>query len=294
MPVETAGPRAPPDRLQTDAVETVTEPAGVLLSTGKVAYLNPKSRHSFTTTAALVAPLQGLYDALLKWYPNVKSMGFSAHDEAGAVAVSKLARDVAKAHGLALYETVLTTFGTKEYYPTWTKIMKDKPGAVDIGVGFPESLAANIRQGRELGFKGPIMTPNTGDANTFVSLIGKDMAVDVLYAGMDPNAPDTPPMVKEIAKLWTEKFNRAFNVDALDGFSSIWALTQAIEKAQSLEPDKVAKTWETMTTIETPWGKGKMGGQKAFGINHMVLPPAVVSQLMKGKVTGTHWYQPDL
>ena len=128
------------------------------------------------------------------------------------------------------------------------------------------------------------MTPNTGDANTFVSLIGKDMAVDVLYAGMDPNAPDTPPMVKEIAKLWTEKFNRAFNVDALDGFSSIWALTQAIEKAQSLEPDKVAKTWETMTTIETPWGKGKMGGQKAFGINHMVLPPAVVSQLMKGKV----------
>ena len=109
------------------------------------------------------------------------------------------------------------------------------------------------------------MTPNSGDANTFVSLIGKDMAVDVLYAGMDPNAPDTPPMVKEIAMLWTEKLNRAFNVDALDGFRQHMGVDAGNRKAQSLEPDKVAKTWETMTTIETPWGKGKMGGQKAFG-----------------------------
>jgi hypothetical protein len=37
-----------------------------------------------------------------------------------------------------------------------------------------------------------------------------------------------------------------------------------------------------------------MGGQKVFGINHMVLCPAPISMLRNGKVEATHWYKPDM
>jgi ABC-type branched-subunit amino acid transport system substrate-binding protein len=165
---------------------------------------------------------------------------------------------------------------------------------VDVGVGFSDAISANIRQGRELGFKGPVLTPNTGEVATFVNLIGKEAANDVLCAVFDPGAPDTPAMTKEIARLWKEKYSKPFEISALIGWSSVWALAQAIEKAQSVDPDHVAKTWEAMKTIETPWGPGTMGGARAFGINHMVLPPVPVSRLKGGQATDTHWSKPAL
>jgi ABC-type branched-subunit amino acid transport system substrate-binding protein len=165
---------------------------------------------------------------------------------------------------------------------------------VDVGVGFSDAITANTRQGRELGLKGPVLTPNTGEVATFVKLIGKEAADDVLCAVFDPSAPSTPAMTKEIARLWKEKYTKPFEISALIGWSSVWALAQAIEKAQSVDPDQVAKTWETMKTIETPWGTGTMGGARTFGTNHMVLPPVPVSRLRNGQATDIHWYRPDL
>jgi ABC-type branched-subunit amino acid transport system substrate-binding protein len=108
------------------------------------------------------------------------------------------------------------------------------------------------------------------------------------------NAPDNPAIIKEIMRLWENKYKRPFNLDALDGWSAIWTVVQAIEKAQSFDSEKVVKTWAGMKTIETPWGTGTMGGQKAFEINHMVLAPAPISVLKNGRVGATHWYKPDL
>jgi len=279
---------------QFEAVQTVTEPNKVVLSTGKCSNLIPKNRFTFSATNSFTVPMPGLYEFMAKNYPAVKSVAYSAHDEPGAQVVAKVGRDIATKMGFKVLDTVVTQFGTKEYYPAWTKLLKDNPDAVDIGISFPDSLAANVRQGREQGFKGPILSCGTGDSNVFITLIGKDYANDFIYAGFDMNAPDNPAMVKEIMKLWEAKYKKPFNLDALDGWSSVWALAQAIEKAQSLDVEKVVSTWETMKTIETPWGTGTMGGQKVFGINHMVLCPAPISMLRDGKVQATHWHKPDM
>jgi hypothetical protein len=93
-------------------------------------------------------------------------------------------------------------------------------------------------------------------------------------------------------KLWEEKYKNPFILGALDAWSSIWGLTQAIEKAQSLDPTQVVKTWENMKSIETPWGTGTMGGARTYGINHTVLAPAPISRLQNGEVDSTHWYKP--
>jgi len=276
---------------QIEAVQTVTEPAKVVLSAAKAAYLVPKNHYSFSATQGFTAPIPNLYDFLSKTYPDVKTVAFIANDEAGALATSKISRGLAQMHNYKLQETNLVPFGSKEFYPTWTKILKDKPDAVDIGISAPDDLAAKARQGRELGFKGPILTCNTGDPEVFIHLIGKD-ATDFIFAGYEPTAADTPAMVKTIIKLWDQKYKKPFSLDAVDGFSSVWVLVQAIEKAQSLDPDKVVATWEKMETIETPAGPGKMGGFRTFGINHMVMGPAPVTLLKNGKVASTRWYKP--
>jgi branched-chain amino acid transport system substrate-binding protein len=279
---------------QFEAVQAVTEPNQVILSTGKCGYLKPQNRYTFSSTQAFIAPYPGLYDSLLKMYPSVKTVGFTAPDEPGALATLKVAREVARGRGLTLIETSLVPYAAKDFYHVWTKLLKDNPDAVDIGIMMPDSIAMNSRHGRELGFKGPIITPCTGDATLILRLIGKDMATDFIWAGFDMYAPDSPAMVKEIMKLWEDKYKKPFNLDALDGWSSVWALTQAIEKAQSLDTTEVVKVWENMKSIQTPWGTGTMGGARTYGINHMVLASAPISRLQNGKVDSTHWYKPDI
>ena len=279
---------------QVDAVQSVTEKEKVMLVAGKISGMKPTDKFTFSGTAGFTVPIPGIYDFLLKAYPNVKTVGFSAHDEPGAQATVKVARMMAEGRGLKLYETVLTQFGTKEYYPAWTKILKDKPDAVDIGISFPDGLAANVRHGRELGYKGPIVSVGTADSMVFVQMIGKESATDFIFAGFDMNGPDNPAMVKEVMRLWAEKYKKPFNLDALDAWSGLWVLAQAIEKAQSLDPSAVVGTLEGMKVVETPWGSGTMGGAKTFGVNHMVLPPAPISRLVGGKVESTIWYKPNL
>lgn len=279
---------------QIEAVQSVTEPAKVILNSAKSSNLLVKDKFTFSATNGFTAPIPGLFEFLKKSYPSVKTIAFSAHDEPGGLAVDKVGRMFAEKMGYKLFETHLTQFGTKEYYPTWTKMLNSKPEGAFIGIGFPDSLAANVRQARELGFKGPIVSVGTGDSSVFVTLIGKEYANDFIYAGFDMNAADNPAMIKEIMGLWEKKYRRPFNLDALDGWSAVWSLVQAIEKAQSFDPEKVVKVWEGMKTIETAWGTGTMGGQKAFGINHMVLSPAPISILKSGKVQATHWYKPDM
>jgi hypothetical protein len=75
-------------------------------------------------------------------------------------------------------------------------------------------------------------------------------------------------------------------------WDNLWVLIQAISKAQSLDPVKVAKTWENMQTVETSRGPAKMGGLKTFGINHMVFRPCPMSRMKNGQVEFVRWFDP--
>jgi branched-chain amino acid transport system substrate-binding protein len=277
---------------QYQAVQTVTEPKKVILSLGKSPLLSADAPYTFSSTHSFVAPYPGIYDYLLEAYPAVKKIGFTCNDEPGAYAVNKVAIEITKAHHLELLDTVITQFGQKDYYPIWTKVMKDNPDAVDIGINFPDALALNAKHGREMGFKGPIISCGTGDASVILKIMGKDMATDFIYAGFDPRSTAAPDILKEIAALWGAKFNSSLNLDALDGWATVWGLAQAIQKAQSLNTTDVMKTWETMKTIETAWGTGTMGGAKTFGINHMVIAPTPITRLQNGKAEFIRWIQP--
>jgi branched-chain amino acid transport system substrate-binding protein len=279
---------------QIEAVQSVTEPNKVILNAGKLTILNPNMRYTFSGSEGYTVPIPLLYDFLVKTYPRVKKIGFTSNDEPGSLGTIKFAREIAKKHGLELNETVLTQFDTKDYYPAWTKILRDNPDAVDLGINFPDYICAIAKHGRELGFKGPMITTSPEDAAVFVDLIGKEGATDFIWPGFDIHAPDNPPMSKEINKLWEERFKRTAVHGAYVGWSTIWALTQAIEKAQTLDTTEIVKTWENLKEIQTPWGMGYMGGARTFGINHMVITPTPISRLLKTKVDSTQWYKPEV
>jgi len=154
----------------------------------------------------------------------------------------------------------------------------------------PPNTAACVKQGREQGFKGPMFASISGDPRLLLNMIGKDLATDFLWASLDVYGPAATPKIKEIVKLWTASHKEPCDLDGLSAWDVLWVLVQAIEKAQSLDPVEVAKTFEKTDAFDTSRGTAKMGGAKTFGMNHMVFRPCPVSRLKDGKIEFIKWY----
>jgi ABC-type branched-subunit amino acid transport system substrate-binding protein len=169
-----------------------------------------------------------------------------------------------------------------------------KPDAVDTGAGFPIPAGLKFKQGRELGFKGPVFSHSPVELYTILNIAGKDLSTDYFNSSLDIKSPNVPPMVKEIQKRWEAKFASPFMFEGAQGWDALWALTQAIEAAKSLDPTVVKIAWENIPSIETSYGKGHMGGLKSFGVNHIVVRPTPISRLKNGKVELIKWYTPEI
>jgi hypothetical protein len=69
-------------------------------------------------------------------------------------------------------------------------------------------------------------------------------------------------------------------------------MVQAIQEAQSLDTTAVVEAWEKMKSIDTCYGKGKMGGMETFGINHVGIKPIPLTILKNGEVKFIRFVNP--
>ncbi len=273
-----------------DAVAALTEQSKVLYMAGMSDVVHGDRPLSFIGNYSYASPLAGLYDATLRLYPGVKTIGFMVEDEPGARAVATLSQNIAKGRGLKLLPPQLHPWESTEYYPEWTKVLSQKPDAVDNGLKMPNNTAACVKQGREQGFKGPMFASISGDPRLLLNMIGKDLANDFLWASLDVYGPGATPKIAELVKLWSASHKEPCDLDGLSAWDLMWVLSQAIDKAQSLDPVEVAKALEKAESFDTSRGTAKMGGAKAFGLNHMLFRPCPVSRLKDGKIEFVKWY----
>jgi len=274
------------------AIASVTEKNKVLYVPGQIDRLHPDKPLLFVGSYSYVSPIPGLYETMLQLFPDVKTMGYIIEDETGARAIGGISQNIAKGRGLTLLEPLIHPWETKEYSPQWTKLISMKPDAVDIGIKMPDNSASCVKQGRQLGFKGPMIATTSLDPILALNMIGKDYAMDVIWPAFDVNIPNAPEMTKQIVKLWASSHKDPIDADGINMWDNLWVLTQAISKAQSLDPTKVAKTWENIQTVETSRGPAKMGGAKTFGINHMVFRLCPISRMRNGQVEFVRWFDP--
>ena len=75
-----------------------------------------------------------------------------------------------------------------------------------------------------------------------------------------------------------------FQMESTIVLDGLLPILQGIETAQSFDTDKVVQALENMESIDTIYGKGRMGGMEIFGINHVVVRPITLSRIMHGKV----------
>lgn len=270
------------------AMAPITEEAKVLRCNvdgiGHPAEMNPKLRYTFATFKN-INHFSAVYGFLVENFPKVKKVAILAIDDPGGQAAVPVSQRKAKKRNLDVVHADRYPFGTEDFYPILTKALDRKPDAIDMAIGTTPWFAAMIKQARQLGFKGPMFASvPTGDIYLLSRLVGKDFANDIFFAEPDLRSPDMTPIIKEIRKRVMEKTGTEVLFAYIAGWEALWMMIQAIQEAQSLDTTVVAETWEKMKSIDTCYGKGRMGGMETFGINHVGIKPIPFTILKNGEV----------
>jgi len=288
----------------SEAVYNVTKPAGVLHI---LTYTQDPYREDMwgvgpdNPLVVLLMPTTNLaykpfFDYLAATYPNVKKV---VHCESTYpfLRIIEEAKKTAAASGLEVVGEERYDYAWTDFYPFATAILKYKPDAISVEHAGPDQMFLTVKAVRELGFKGPVMS--LGSASPVFILAGGgaancyDIMCNQAYAG-DPNAPQA---MKDVKKRWEAKYTDPYVDDALMPWDEVWVLSQAIEKAKSLEPEAVVKALEGMSkpgSLQTTFGPGHMGGLKTFGVNRMLVRPIPITVIQGNEIKMVKWVTPEL
>jgi ABC-type branched-subunit amino acid transport system substrate-binding protein len=255
-------------------------------------YVFPEFNYLFYSPMCTSAYMCTL-DVFKKLYPNVKSfVSMTTEGDEFQKEVKQIEQALAldsKGPQIVNYGTY--PMGSSDYYPVWTKALASpkKADGIIMCMGIAQWYAGVRKQGGELGFNKPFVGLGIGADPYIVADIAGQYATDMLLAAFDFKSPAMTPEIKEAIKFIKDKFNQEMTAAIFIGWEQMVILADVIEKAQSLDSTVVKDYWEKMTSINTPAGKGKMGGAEYYGINHVVIRPMPMSRIMNGKVEHYGW-----
>jgi branched-chain amino acid transport system substrate-binding protein len=270
------------------AITPIVDEAKVLtvLSFGAVRdIVNPDRHYTFGAGTFVYMPPVA-YDYLKKHYPKAKKIAMLSPDDPGSKTNIECAEKEVRARGYDIVFQEKFKVGSEDFYPVLTKLLQKKPDAIDLVLSIEPWSAGIINQARELGFTGPIYASAglLGDINVLKGMINEKYQSDLFQTGPDVKSPLMPAIVKEYRTLLEPKAKNPFQSSHLAVLDAVYTMAQGIEKAQSIEPEKVIQALETMKSIDTTCGKGRVAGKDFFGINHVVRRPIPISGIMNKKV----------
>jgi hypothetical protein len=120
-----------------------------------------------------------------------------------------------------------------------------------------------------------------GDPNNVIAAVGTDAATNFCFLNYTKDDPNNAPILKElITKLDPSAPFFTFTMG-----NCLMDLTNVMQMANSLDVDAVKAKWESLDTLDSIYGTGKVGGDKTYGLHHHSVTFAVpYGKVMDGKV----------
>lgn len=168
----------------------------------------------------------------------------------------------------AIYET-----GIKDFTAILTPLLAKNPDAIIMN-GTESDLALQIKQTRELGYKGIIANANPVGTKVMLDVVGKDAAQGVVSRPLYP----VTEQAKKLKADFEAKFGY-FDTLVLDPYLSTlyYSFLAGIKKADSTDPAKIAAAMEGLQ-VDTVFGKAQFAGKGKYGQSHLLYSPVQIHQ----------------
>jgi branched-chain amino acid transport system substrate-binding protein len=229
-----------------------------------------------------------LWDWVSKNRSSIKNVAVICPDDASGWGEAKDMRVILPKYGLKGVNESFYQRGITDFYPLLTKVLMSKPDAIDLGGSNPPADSGRImKQAREMGFKGAFIASSMATIGPTLE-IAKEAAEGLVF-GREPDFSSQSATSEE--KAFYNRFVKTYPGSIFDSTvssvaRSLYVFVQAIEKVNTLDPDKIAQLLHTSEF--TVFGKKVwFGGASVFGPppNQLVVPFGVHVVEKGGKMT---------
>jgi branched-chain amino acid transport system substrate-binding protein len=264
------------------ANEEVVNESGVLdlplaYAEGLVSPKNPLTFHSF--------PAPPETATFWKWIkehaPEIKSMATIApNDDTGWWSI-KVETTFAEELGYHVVAKEFFERSVTDFNPVLLRILAQKPDIISVNASPAGSVGLIIKQARELGFKGRFIHIGQVDTSVVSNIAGKANVEGMWVHGFVQNP--LPEKVKAWQARYTKKYGE-WNATSIDFANPAFAFIAGVNKAQSLDPKKVADALHTVE-FDNLWGKAHFGGKDYYGVANQIMYSMPFSEVKDGVAT---------
>jgi branched-chain amino acid transport system substrate-binding protein len=172
-----------------------------------------------------------------------------------------------------------------DFNPLVTRVLADKPDAIFLISSTLSQFSLVVKAARDAGFNGPILYGVWAEPGYAAEAMPN--LSDVVSLGMPMDDPSLPDEIKEVIEMGYAKYGvQDFVEDGVFAYDQIMLMAQVMEKAQSLDPQEVMNTFETLTEpgdLQSVFGPAHVGGLQTYGVNRVLVKPVPMSRLVNGQ-----------
>jgi ABC-type branched-subunit amino acid transport system substrate-binding protein len=231
--------------------------------------LDATTPYCFLGSNGSIGKFMGSLKYLKQAYPEVEKVAIVLPDDGTITFLQPLYDRALADEGLEMVgEAILYPNEMQDFSPIVAKINTlEEADAICHTNGVSQHIGACVKGVREAGNFKPYAGMMCATMNDIVAIAGLEASQDVFMASTSADELALPPLGKEVIQRYIAKHGEETSL-ILYAANCLYMLTQAIEGAQSLDPDAVKTYWESMDAIDTLEGPGVMCGDETYGIAH--------------------------
>ena len=263
----------------TQAMASITEPNKVLNLIGSysVKSIGTSLKYKFrvlSTPGEMAVPVATW---LVKAHPEIKRVAIvGENNEFGWSSASDYQYGFKEA-GLEIVAREYHPVGMTDFSPFLTRVLAKNPQMIEMNSP-TQSVALIIKQSREMGYKGLLMSSIHNNSSELLSVAGPKFCEGYIDCWANVTATDK---IKEYVARYKKKYGR-WEGGAVIGWNYLPVLVQAIEKAQSIDPTVVRDVMANMG-FDCLEGRAIWGGQARYGCKRQLLTPIFICDLHNGE-----------
>lgn len=243
-------------------------------------------KQSYTFRFLMSAP-EG-YFIVWQWvsknYPQLKTtVEMQPDDASGWDLMKDIKEKVLPKYGIKLAVDMFYKRGMTEFYPILIKLLAAKPDVFDLANIPPADQGRVMKQAREMGYKGQFIAPVLSSYGPALEIAGPASEGLIFGAYVDPSSAVATPEEKKFYDRWMKSYGPPFDLLSMSVITGVYPVAQAIEKANSFDPDKVAKVLQT-TKFNVLGRTIRIGGAGAYGPPpRTIISPYAIYKVEGGK-----------
>jgi branched-chain amino acid transport system substrate-binding protein len=269
-----------------NAAQTITEPNKVLFAfvCWGTANLAPEKPYSFRSMLSQWELAEPFYRWVKENHPKIKRVAVISPNDTSGKDTNTAVVKALKGLGFEVTADEYYERGTKDFYPLLTKMLAQKPDMIDVAAAPAGEAGLILKQAMELGFTGAKGWTAGTNPFTVISVAGREAAEGVWSpANINVKSEHVNSAVRKFGEAYEKRYGEVPGVIAVANYAAFDVFTQAMQRAGSVETDRVLEVL-TKERFETVWGPLVIGGKETYGIDRQFLYPLVISEVRAGKV----------